>query len=170
MRSSLCACWTPAAFRFSRIICAKSCCLVAIRRRACPRSQRVDQFVVPVDGERAMRREALDGEGPATRTRYLSHRACRRGTRTRPWRRSRRRSPSAARCAPPTIRRELPCACVRPFGIRPRAGFPTPPRLLAERRVELRAQRLELSCHFSQITSISALLAMDLSVMCGTRS
>ena len=26
------------------------------------------------------------------------------------------------------------------------------------------------ACHFSQITSISALLAMDLSVMCGTRS
>jgi hypothetical protein len=25
-------------------------------------------------------------------------------------------------------------------------------------------------CHFSQITSISALLAIDFSVMCGTRS
>jgi hypothetical protein len=27
-----------------------------------------------------------------------------------------------------------------------------------------------VACHFSQVTSISALLAMDLSVMCGTRS
>jgi hypothetical protein len=27
-----------------------------------------------------------------------------------------------------------------------------------------------VSCHFSQITSISALLAIDFNVMCGTRS
>ena len=40
-----------------------------------------------------------------------------------------------------------------------------------ERGVQLsRASGSSFACHFSQITSISALLAIDLSVMCGTRS
>ena len=40
-----------------------------------------------------------------------------------------------------------------------------------ERGIERLAQRLQgLRCHVSQITSISALLAIDFSVMCGTRS
>jgi hypothetical protein len=43
-------------------------------------------------------------------------------------------------------------------------------QVLLERGVQLLAQGSSFACHWSQMTSISALLAMDLSVMCGTRS
>ena len=61
MRSSLCACWTPAAPRFSRIIEAKSLGLSVgggVFRHA------VDELVVLVDAEHAVRRQALDRERP----------------------------------------------------------------------------------------------------------
>jgi hypothetical protein len=52
---------------------------------------------------------------------------------------------------------------LRPFAIGLARNLPFLP-LLFERLIQLLAQR------FSQITSISALLAIDFSVMCGTRS
>ncbi len=66
----------------------------------------VDQLVVLIDAEHAVRREALDGERPGDADLLAClRRACRRDIRIRPWRRWRRRSPSGGRCAAATIRR-----------------------------------------------------------------
>ena len=59
IRSSLCACCTPAVLRFSRIICGKDL-LGAVFGAVF--LQAVDQLVVLVHAEHAVRAEALDGE------------------------------------------------------------------------------------------------------------
>ena len=51
----------------------------------------------------------------------------------------------------------------------PCRGISHPPRLVPERRSAPRSGS-SVRCHVSQITSISALLAIDFSVMCGARS
>ena len=61
MRSALCACWTPAARRLSRIICSN---VWPYGGAGLLDLQRIDQLVVLVHAERAVRAEALDGERP----------------------------------------------------------------------------------------------------------
>ena len=57
--SSLCACCTPAVLRFSRIIWGKDC----FAPYSAPSSfEAVDQFVVLIHAQHAVRAEALDGE------------------------------------------------------------------------------------------------------------
>ena len=71
---------------------------------------------------------------------------------------------------PPVARAALD-RLVGPARRRPRAGFPIPPSSCSSSRVQpWRAAAPASSCQLSQITSISALLAIDFSVMCGTRS
>lgn len=96
-------------------------------------------------------------------------RVCHRGLRTRPSQRSRRRSPSAVRGGPATTR----CA----------ASSQHPAHALSTSRGTSHSCHCFLTeafsfsrngsctaCALSQMTSISALLAMDLRVICGTRS
>ena len=59
--SSLCACWTPAVLRFSRIIWGKVC-FSAVASAGFRHT--VNQFIVFIHPEHAVRREALDGERP----------------------------------------------------------------------------------------------------------
>ena len=59
---------------------------------------------------------------------------------------------------------------VRPLGCRPRAESPIPASVFLSAAFSFSRSGSSFACHCSQMTSISALLAMDLSVMCGTRS
>ena len=125
----------------------------------------VDEFVVLVDAEDAVRREALDRERPGdAHLAVVGRRACRRGTRSPPSRRSRRQSRAGARCAAPTTARAAPA--LRP-ATRPRlrAGSPIPPttRRAAAFNCSRSGSRVPWNC--SQMTSISALLAMSRSWM-----
>ena len=61
IRSSLCACCTPAVLRFSRIICGNDC---FAPYSASPSCSGVDQLVVLIHAEHAVGAEAFDGEGP----------------------------------------------------------------------------------------------------------
>ena len=154
----------------------------------------VDQLLV-ARGTHAVRRQALDRERPgdADAAIVLIGPVVEQFDIGAPWR-SRRRSPSGARCAPPTSRRahrrrpgiECRAATGRAvLGVRRSAlacsharSAPSRSRGIshssqARRRAPLFSSARSGSstrCHFSQITSISALLAIDFSVMCGTRS
>ena len=60
IRSSLCACCTPAVLRFSRIIWGKDC---LAPYPALSSFSGVDQFIVFIHAQHAVGAEALDGEG-----------------------------------------------------------------------------------------------------------
>jgi hypothetical protein len=60
-------------------------------------------------------------------------------------------------------------ACVRPFGVGFARNLPLLPDFLSA-AFSFSRSGSSFACHLSQITSISALLAMDFRVMCGTRS
>ena len=59
---------------------------------------------------------------------------------------------------------------LRPAWHRPRAESPIPASVFLSAAFSFSRNGSSFACHLSQMTSISALLAMDLSVMCGTRS
>ena len=67
--------------------------------------------------------------GPATRTSSYPRRACHRGTRTRPWQRLRRRSPSGARYAASHHSACSVLGCVGPFSLGLARNFPLFPVL-----------------------------------------
>jgi hypothetical protein len=203
--SSLWAWWTPGLGRFSRIAVRKFSASRSALRAGPRRRRQVDQLAVSSTAGVRWGERLSTVKGPATRMPCpCPRRACRRGSRTRPWRRWRRRSPSGGRCGPPRsgqrglggggpagggLARDLPFheaaagagspegSVTSPLAVKSMVLPARPPVSTLKgvawpRSAALRAARASSTagCIRSQITSISALLAMDFSVMCGTRS
>jgi hypothetical protein len=153
--------------RFSRIICGKVCFAASARRRSS--RERVDQFVVLVDAEHAVRAQALDGEraGDADLLLVLVGLVVEElelGLR-------------GDRGVDLLLARD---ARGPPIGVqllRASGHFGSASRGISHSCQDVFAALFSFSrsgssvfCHLSQMTSISALLAIDFSVMCGTRS
>ena len=142
MRSSLCACCTPGGLAGSPGSSAAKSLLRRVLGSAASASWSISSSFSSTPSTRCGDRLSTVN-GPATRTFACPRRACRRGTRSRPWRRSRRRSPSAARCA---ASHQSACsffAVVGPALRRPRAGSPIPPTSCLSAALSCCAQRLK---------------------------
>ena len=163
--SSLCACWTPAVLRFSRIIWTKLRCSPPLGFRrlsisssfsSTPRTrwgERLSTVNGPGDADLLVvfvwlivQVLVLGFGGDGCIDFFLARDA-----------------------VLPTIQRAVALAW-RATCRQLRAGSPILPRTCFRAVFERVAQRFQRLWHCSQITSISALLAMDFSVMCGTRS
>ena len=133
------------------------------------RNVRVNQFVVLIYAEYAVRREALDGE----RTSHTDFLIVGVGFVVEVFKfglggdRGVNFLLPRDACLPPFGMQLL--RGVRPLGIGLTRDFPFLPLFLSA-AFNFSFNGSSVACHFSQMTSISALLAMDLSVICGTRS
>jgi hypothetical protein len=156
--------------RFSRIICGEVGFRSSGPLPAAPSGDLVDQLVVLVDAEHAVRREALDGERPgdADLLRVVVRLVVEvlelglGGDRGVDLLLARDALLPPTACSLPRLR--------RPLRDRPRGDLPLLPGSSLSGLFSCSRSGSRASWNFSQITSISALLAIDLSVMCGTRS
>ena len=171
IRSSLCACCTPAVFRFSRIIWQRS---PALRRRTRPSARRTPSISSSFSSTAsdAVRRQALDGERPGDPhallvlvglvVEVLEVGLGRDGGVDL-------LLPRDARLPPVGV--QPPSRCGRPFRVGLARDLPIPPTSASERRVQLLAQRLQrLPATSPRSRRSRRCWRCDFSVMCGTRS
>jgi hypothetical protein len=165
MRSSRCACCTPAVRKFSRISCGKLC-LAEVSDGSAMGS--ISSSFSSTPSTRCGDRLSTVN-GPATRTFLLS------------WYGLSYRYSYSARaameasislCRPMRAFHQSPCS-VRTVSLQPGCasrGISHSCHSVLSAVLSCWRSGSSVACHLSQMTSISALFAIDFSVMCGTRS